>query len=116
MKVTTMPTLQNNPTLADIQRYVAEFEQERGFSHQNVLQTCLLLGEEVGELFKAVRKSEGTSIDPASKTSTIADELADLVVMISAVANRSGVDLERAFRDKEEVNKQRAWTRDRRAS
>jgi len=30
--------------------------KERGFENETVLEQCLLLGEEVGELFKAVRK------------------------------------------------------------
>lgn len=42
--------------LNDLQCYVAEMEEERGFSHCDVVQRCLQLGEEVGELFKAVRK------------------------------------------------------------
>lgn len=55
-----MPSLKSNPTLSDLQRYVSELEQERGFAHQDVLQKCLLLGEEVGELFKTIRKRKGT--------------------------------------------------------
>ncbi len=31
-------------------------EDKRGFTKQGVLQKCLMLGEEVGELFKAIRK------------------------------------------------------------
>jgi hypothetical protein len=36
----------------DLQRYVAKMEEERGFAHRDVVSQCLLLGEEVGELFK----------------------------------------------------------------
>ncbi|MCX6099965.1 MAG: pyrophosphohydrolase [Candidatus Bipolaricaulota bacterium] len=73
-------------TLADFQRYVAELERERGFDDQTARDKCLLLGEEVGELFRAVRRAEG------------------------AIANRYGVDLEAAFRAKEAKNRERAWT------
>jgi len=31
------------------------------------------------------------------------------LIMLCAVANRMQVDLEQAFRDKEEQNKQRSW-------
>jgi NTP pyrophosphatase (non-canonical NTP hydrolase) len=48
--------LKQATALDDLQRYVAEMEEERGFSHVDVVQQCLLLGEEVGELFKAIRK------------------------------------------------------------
>jgi len=49
--------LKQATALDDLQRYVAEMEKERGFSHRDVVQQCLLLGEEVGELFKAVRST-----------------------------------------------------------
>src|SRR5262249_3691994 len=104
-----MPELVKDPTLADLQRYVAELEQERGFAEQDVLKKCLLLGEEIGELFKSIRKREGISIDLASKASTADEELADVLIMICSIANRLGVDLEEAFRRKEEVNKRRTW-------
>jgi len=106
-----MPELKPDPTLTDIQLYVAALEKERGFADQNVLEKCLLLGEEVGELFKSVRKHRGMSIDPNSRASTVEDELADLVIMTCSVANRLNVDLEAAFRRKEEVNKKRSWSK-----
>jgi hypothetical protein len=48
-----MSNLKSEPTLTDIQLYIAELEVERGFANQDVLKKCLMLGEEVGELFKA---------------------------------------------------------------
>lgn len=51
------------------------------------------------------------SIDPQSKVSPLEDELADLLIMLCSVANRAGVDLEVAFRGKEERNKEREWTK-----
>lgn len=71
-----MPHLPPRPTLADMQRYVAELETERGFQGQDVVQKALLLGEEVGELFKALRKSQGLSIDPQSRVGSVSEELA----------------------------------------
>ncbi len=70
-----------------------------------------MLGEEVGELFKAVRKTEGLVIDQGSRIGGIGEELADILVYLCSVANRYGVDLEQAFRDKEAVNRTRVWTR-----
>ncbi len=106
-----MPDLTANPTLKDYQAFVVELEHERGFSDQGPIQKCLLLGEEVGELFKAVRKAEGLVIDQGSHIGGIGEELADILVYLCSVANRYGVDLETAFRDKEAVNKTRVWTR-----
>ena len=105
-----MPNLKENPTLADIQKYVVELETERGFANQDVIKKCLMLGEEVGELFKAIRKQENLSIDAKSQSFSIPDEMADIIVMLCSIANRFNVDLEKAFRDKEEINKKRKWT------
>lgn len=104
-----MPNLIQNPTLKEFQKYVSQLEIERGFSHQTIIDKCLLLGEEVGELFKAVRKSEGLAVDANSNFTDIGDELTDIFIYICAIANRKGIDLESAFLKKEEKNKQRIW-------
>ena len=104
-----MPHLTTKPILSDFQQYVAELETERGFAHQSIIDKCLLLGEEVGELFKAVRKSEGLAVDSNSNFTEIGDELTDIFIYLCAIANRKGIDLEKAFREKEEKNKRRIW-------
>ncbi len=105
-----MPILSPNPAIKDFQKYVEELEAERGFQNQNTIQKCLLLGEEVGELFKAIRKNEaGLRVDNASKIGTIEEELADILIYLFAIANRHAIDLEKAFREKEEKNKTRTW-------
>lgn len=104
-----MPEIKGKPTLKDFQKYVTELETERGFSAQTTIEKCLLLGEEVGELFKAIRKSEGLSIDSNSNVSETGDELTDIFIYLCAIANRKNIDLETAFREKEEKNKQRSW-------
>ena len=104
-----MPTLKPHANLADFQKYVAELEIERGFSDQKVNEKCLLLGEEVGELFKAIRKAEGIAIDPNSKVGEVGDELADVFIYLCSIANRYDIDLETAFLDKELKNSKRKW-------
>ena len=104
-----MPRLNDHPTLADFQVYVANLEAERGFADQSARDKCLLLGEEIGELFKAVRKAEGLKVDADSEFGSIPEELADIFIYLCAIANRYNVDLETAFRDKEVINHQRSW-------
>ncbi|MCG8335682.1 MAG: pyrophosphohydrolase [Proteobacteria bacterium] len=104
-----MLKLSNNPRLSDFQKYVEELEIERGFSDQSARDKCLLLGEEIGELFKAVRKSEGLKIDKTSDFGNISEELADILIYLCSIANRYQIDLEKAFREKEEINKRRVW-------
>lgn len=104
-----MPNLQPQPTLRDLQTYVTELENERGFFSQGPLEKCLLLGEEVGELFKAIRKAQKIKIDENSKVGSIGHELADVLIYLCSIANRYEIDLEAAFREKEEENKTRVW-------
>lgn len=103
-----MPEL-STATLKNLQTYVTELEIERGFIDQTILEKCLLMGEEMGELFKAIRKAENISIDSNSDSFHVGEELADIIIYVCAIANRSGIDLEEAFRKKEEINKKRRW-------
>ena len=105
-----MLTLKNEPSLKDFQKYVVELEDERGFAHQNAKDKCLLLGEEVGELFKAVRKEEGMAIDSSSTVGDIGDEIADVFIYLCSIANRYNIDIEEAFLAKENKNKNRKWS------
>lgn len=104
-----MPTLNKQPTLSDYQKYVDELEKERGFFDQGVLEKCLMLGEEIGELFKAIRKAEQIKTDENSKITSVKEELADVFIFICSIANRYEIDLEEAFREKENINKTRTW-------
>jgi len=101
--------LSERPTLADLQAYVVELENERGFSQQSARDKCLLLGEELGELFRAVRRAEGLAVEASSRAADVADELADCLIYLCALANRYGIDLESAFRAKETRNATRTW-------
>lgn len=102
--------LKANPTLADIQKYVDDMMHERGFHDQHITQECMMLTEEVGELMKCVRKTGGMRMDTAKEYDIDpAGEVADILIILSSIANRLGVDMEQALRDKEEKNKLRTW-------
>jgi NTP pyrophosphatase (non-canonical NTP hydrolase) len=102
--------LPNRPTLKDFQNYVRDMEDVRGFSSDSISDKCLLLGEEVGELYKAVRKQKGVKVDlKNSKFDSIENEIADCLVILLTITNRCNADLEDIFRKKEEFNKQRTW-------
>ncbi len=104
-----MLPLKQASALDDIQRYVAQMEDERGFSSRGVLHQSLLLGEEVGELFKAIRKHENMRIGTTSVTGSVDEELADVLIYLCAIANRLGISLDEALRKKEAVNETRSW-------
>ena len=105
-----MPELKNNPTLKDFQSYVKQMKIERGFNTTDKFYECCLLAEECGELISAVRKnSKNGSIGSGSVAGNVAEELADVFIYICSLANMHNVDLEQAFRQKEEINKTRVW-------
>ena len=107
-----MPQLKVNPTLKDFQQYVLQMKQERGFNTTDKFYECCLLAEECGEVISAVRKNnKGGSVGDNSKIGDVALELADVFIYICSLANMHGIDLEKAFRDKEEINQKRTWKR-----
>lgn len=101
--------LKENPTLADLQRFVAEACVARGFADETNPERIMLLAEEVGELAKAVRKTTGVRVDPASSKYRVDLEAVDVLWYVLDICNAYGIDLEKAFREKEELNRQRVW-------
>ena len=104
-----MEPLINGASLGAIQDYVAKMENERGLDKQDLSSQCLKLGEEVGELYRAVRKLERQPQDPTGRVADIGDEAADVLILLASIANRCGIDIETAFRLKEARNESRTW-------
>lgn len=102
-------SLKPNPTLKDLQEYVAAAVRERGFSEEEISQRFMLLLEEAGEFAKAARKQAGMGFAADTKTKELVHEAADVFIVLLGLCNMLGIDLEQAFRDKEELNKQRVW-------
>ena len=102
-------TLKQNPTLKDIQEYVELMIKERGFDNETIPQQFMLLMEEVGEMAKASRKSQGIHVDDNSSKHDLGHEAADVLILLLDICNHQGIDLEKALREKEEINKKRTW-------
>ncbi|MDD2840657.1 MAG: MazG nucleotide pyrophosphohydrolase domain-containing protein [Rickettsiales bacterium] len=102
--------LKDKPTIQDFQKYVEELKIERGFSTEDKPFECMLMAEEIGELFSAIRKNmKGGSVGSGSVIGNVKHELADVFIYLCSIANQHDIDLEEAFREKEEINKQRTW-------
>lgn len=110
MKKESVLKLNPRPTLKDFQEYVVALVKERGFEEQRLSETFLLFFEECGEMAKAARKSQGLKVDKNSNEHHLDLEIADVFIFLLRICNDSGIDLEKAFRDKEEINKQRIWS------
>ncbi|GAD83129.1 hypothetical protein [Nocardia asteroides] len=78
--------------LVSLQKEVAELESERGTAGESLGQKCLLLTEEVFEVMKFFRVRSGIATEPSCNVS-IGDELADVLFVSAAIANRLPVDL-----------------------
>jgi len=101
--------LKKNPTLRDLQKYVARMVKERGFDKETAPEMFMLFLEECGEMAKAARKTQNVKMDKGSEQFHFDQEAADVFIYLLTICNRFGVDLEQAFREKEEINKKRTW-------
>lgn len=105
-----MAHLAENPTLKDLQHYIDEVCQERGWTKDSPSEKFVLFIEEVGELAKAMRKTAGLYEEQAKQRDmSLEEEFADVLSYLLDLANCFQVDLEQAFRAKEQINQSRTW-------
>ncbi|WP_081438752.1 MazG nucleotide pyrophosphohydrolase domain-containing protein [Pseudofrankia asymbiotica] len=104
-----MQPLATDASLADLQRYVAEMETERGFTDRTVHDQTWRLMEEAGELARAVRKNNGQRTLTGELVGSVDEELVDLLIFACSIANRLDIDLTDAIRAKETLNETRTW-------
>ena len=95
--------------LSELQKYYAKKAKERGFDKETAQDTMLLLTEELGELARAIRRDAKIKIDDKTKVMESEEELADILIYLLHLSNILGIDLEKAFWDKEEENNKRKW-------
>ena len=108
-----MAVLKQNPTLKDLQNYIKEVCEERGWNKNSTPETFLLFMEEVGELAKAIRNNlnlykEKNKTKMENKFE-LEEEFADVLNYLLDLANQFNIDLESAFRRKEIINRERQW-------
>lgn len=101
--------LKPKPTLEDLQSYVKKMTKERGFDDDTVAMRFMLLIEEVGEFARAARKHAGIKFASNTATAELSHEAADVFLLLLVLCNQLGIDLEQAFREKEDHNKKRTW-------
>src|SRR6266581_1389129 len=105
-----MAYLPEHPTVMDLQKYMDEVCKERGWVKDTSAEKFVLFIEEVGELAKAMRKTAGLYEEQAKQRDiSLEEEFADVLSYLLDLANTYQVDLERAFRAKEEINQSRTW-------
>jgi NTP pyrophosphatase (non-canonical NTP hydrolase) len=99
------------PSLKQLQDYVRQMVLRRGFDDESSQDVMLLMVEEIGELAKSLRKSTGLKVDSNRSRSypELEEEIADVFIYLLDLCNLQGVDLFKAFSDKEENNEKREW-------
>jgi len=105
------PHLPPSPTMQDFQEFIHGLESFHGWLDVDLIHNCFLMGEEVGELFKAIRKhlkyyEKSSSTDDID---AISEEIVDVMNYLLAIANRLDIDVEAAFRKKNARNLTRTW-------
>ena len=104
--------LTDKSSINEIQSYIKEVMQIRGFNKEKSSDKILLLVEEVGELAKAIRKNENNlGIDKTKEYnySSIESEIADVFIVLLSICDILNIDLVKAFLNKEEENIKRIW-------
>ena len=98
------------------QEYIHRLEAMHGWLDVDLVHNCFLMGEEVGELFKAIRRYNryyeqggAEALPPEAAREAVAEELVDVFNYLLALANRLDIDLEAAFRQKNARNQERSW-------
>lgn len=107
-----MIELPEGAPLAEYQAYVRALEALHGWLDADAARNCFLMGEEVGELFAAVRRLERVPADDPARAAGVAavgEEIVDVLNYLLAIANRLDVDVEQAFRAKNARNQTRTW-------
>ena len=88
-----------SPTLRDVQEEVDNWIKTVGVRYFNELTNTAILMEEVGELARIMARKYGEqSSKKEDKPMDLADEMADVLWVLTCLANQTGVDLTEAFK------------------
>jgi NTP pyrophosphatase (non-canonical NTP hydrolase) len=87
-------------TLGEAQSAVDRWIKQYGVRYFGELTNLALLMEETGELARVMARKYGEqSGKPSEPVSILSDEMADILFVLICLANQTGVDLEKAFKD-----------------
>ena len=105
-------TLRAGASMQEYQEYIHQLDAMHGWSDASTVRKCFLMGEEVGELFKAIRILDRMPHSAPERPRAIdnaGEEIVDVFNYLLALANRLDIDLEDAFRRKNRRNQSRSW-------
>ena len=85
-------------TLEELQKIVDEWVKKYGVRYFDEMTNTALLAEEVGEVARIMARTYGEQSAKENAKLDLADELADLLWVLTCIANQTGVDLTEAVR------------------
>lgn len=104
-----MIDLLENPTINDLQKFVAAQCEERGWTDRTDVERLMMLAEEVGEVAKEIRKATGRHGYKPGTKDALGEELVDVLNFVIDIANANNINLEQAFRAKWHAVATRKW-------
>lgn len=91
-------TADDSISLRELQAKVDEWITTVGVKYFSPLTNMAILAEETGEVARVMARKYGDQVAKPGDMDDLADELADVLWVLTAIANQTGVDLTEAFR------------------
>ena len=99
-------------TIKELQQYVDEWIGTVGVRYFSPLTNMAILAEEVGEVARIMARRYGDQSEkPSDQGRDLGDELADVIWVVTCIANQTGVDLTQALKCNFEKKSTRDATR-----
>ena len=93
-----MMEVNDNTTLRNLQQMVDEWIKTYGVRYFNELTNMACLTEEVGELARIIARQYGEQSFKEGEKPTLGEEMADVLWVLTCLANQTGVDLTEEMR------------------
>lgn len=87
----------NDTTLRQAQQQVHNWITTYGGNYFSPLTNMAILAEETGEVARVMARQFGDQVAKPTDKHDLADELADVMWVVMAIANQTGIDLQSAF-------------------
>ena len=85
--------------LKELQEKVDEWIKSYGVRYFNELTNMTILTEEVGELARVMARKYGDQSFKEGEKDILDEEIADILWVLLCIANQTGVDITKAFRE-----------------
>lgn len=98
-------------TITELQKQVDDWIKTYGVRYFDVKTNMIVLTEEVGEMARVVARKYGEQSVKPGENLNLEDEIADVLWVLTCIANQTGIDLESAMKANFEKKTRRDKTR-----